>query len=527
MKRRKFIQANAGLAAAVSFPSILSSPEPLKNHDKPNIQVGFSETNLTSCIISMTKVRQPLQVICASIKGLDSHVIFLVLDLIALNESEWNAMRENIAKSVNLSSNQILIHVTHTHSAPWGERGEGSYQFVNLQETLTDCVKQSIDRAKPAYIRSGVIDVGNSLSIYRRGDTGTGLGIQTFWIGYTFRENDERPDASALVNEMKSRWLRQELDYTPADKPIWFDGHVDSLVQTLSFEDANGVVIGSIVRFAAHPHLTCSCIPWMYDPDYPGIVRQVMHKDTKAPVMFLTGACGNLVPKEKVNYRVNWNAVTEFPYMGPSSAFYPENEKELLDEMNRIGTHIAKTALDSLKSSPVEKVELFGIESQLFDVPLDPDLPGSQNEIDTIRKALVAEYQASLNQGNPLREMRGIANRLNWLRWSGAASLKYISNEERKAGIKKMPCSVVAINKNVFAFLHSEISAETTFELRKTYPDFNIWTMGLTNGDIGYYPTAQMIDEGGYEGRSTIINRDAEEKIRKDVASLIKKLKLI
>jgi len=35
-----------------------------------------------------------------------------------------------------------------------------------------------------------------------------------------------------------------------------------------------------------------------------------------------------------------------------------------------------------------------------------------------------------------------------------------------------------------------------------------------------------MIDEGGYEGRSTIIHRDAEEKLCKDVVLLMTELKL-
>ena len=523
MKRRKFIQTNAGFAAALLVPSVLAQAQ---SKNKKTL-VGFSKTELTSCIKSKTKTRQPLQAICASIKNGDSHVILLSLDMIGLDETLWESLRENIAKDVNLNPAQILIHTTHTHSAPWGARGEGTYEFVNLKETLTDCAKQAIDHAQPASIRTGISDVGKSLSIYRRGDTGADLGVQTFWFGYTFRENDDRPDASALINEMKSRWLGKKPNYKPAETPVWFDGDVDSLVHTMNFENADGEVIGSIVRFSAHPHLTCACIPWMYDPDFPGVVRRVVQQETNAPVMFITGACGDLVPKEKVKYMVNWDAVPPSPYMGPSSAFYPENEKELLNEVDRIGTTIANVALESLKSSSAQEINYFGIESGTFDVPLDAALPKSQQEIELIRNALVAEYQESLRQGNPLREMRGLANRLNWVDWAGSASLTTISDKERKAGVKEMPLSVMVVNKQVFIFMHSEIPVETTFELRKAFPQLDIWTMGLTNADMGYIPTARMIDEGGYEGRSTIIARNAEEKIRKDVESLVARLKLV
>jgi len=35
-----------------------------------------------------------------------------------------------------------------------------------------------------------------------------------------------------------------------------------------------------------------------------------------------------------------------------------------------------------------------------------------------------------------------------------------------------------------------------------------------------------MIDQGGYEGNATLITRDAEEKIRQDVAELFRTLSI-
>ena len=112
MRRRKFIQTSASIAAAFSFPSVLKSAKLHKDRENMNINVGFSITNLTSCIKSKTKFRHPLQSICASIKSGASHVVILSLDLIGLEEADWKTFRENIAKSVNLSPEQILIHTT-------------------------------------------------------------------------------------------------------------------------------------------------------------------------------------------------------------------------------------------------------------------------------------------------------------------------------------------------------------------------------------------------------------------------------
>ena len=70
-----------------------------------------------------------------------------------------------------------------------------------------------------------------------------------------------------------------------------------------------------------------------------------------------------------------------------------------------------------------------------------------------------------------------------------------------------------------------EVGNEAHDILRKKYPQYNLWTIGLTGGTIAYIPTAKMIDEGGYEGRSTIVHRNAEKKLRNDIEDLLSEMK--
>ncbi len=517
MDRRKFIKSNVAAAAALS----LSGPLQAETGEGAAVKVGFAKTDISGCIKSETKFRRPLEAICAAINGGETTTVLIALDLIEMPPRDCRAIAEQVSGLTKIAAENILIHTTHTHSAPWGERESGQ-QIVGLAAALADCVSQAVARARPARLRAGASDVGKTLSVYRRGDAGAELGIQTFWFGYTFGEGDDRPDASALVNEMKSRWLRKKPDYTPGPEPVWFDGEVDSLVQVLSFEDTKGEPIGCIVRFSAHPHLTCACSEWLYDPDYPGVVREAVEKQTGAPVMFVSGACGNLVPKEKVKYVIDWDKVPEFPYMGPSSAFDPADDNELLAEVERIGTAIARAATDALNNSAAEEIRSFKFACGDFGVPIDAALPRSSEEVECIREALVSEYEAALNQQSPLRELRGLANRLNWLEWAAPFAMDVLTDEERAAGEKKLPIAAVALDSSVLVFMHSEISVETTFALRKRYADLNLWTVGLTGGCVGYFPTAEMIDEGGYEGRSTVVAREAEEKLRKDISNLLR-----
>ena len=69
-----------------------------------------------------------------------------------------------------------------------------------------------------------------------------------------------------------------------------------------------------------------------------------------------------------------------------------------------------------------------------------------------------------------------------------------------------------------------EVMVGTTLELRRQHPELDLWTMGLTNADVGYLPTSRMVDEGGYEGRSTVFAATAGERVRSDVSILLRRI---
>ncbi len=515
------MRKNLGAAAAAAAAALPRTQVQGAEASAQPVKVGFAKIDISPCIKSNTKFRRPLEAICAAIGNKDNQVFIAALDLLEMPPQECLSIQEGISRQLNVPPERILIHTTHTHCAPWGEKETGQ-QIVNLPETLARCLSQAQANARPARIRAGTKDVGKKLSVYRRGDAGADLGFQTFWFGYTFRPGDDRPDASALVNEMKSRWLRKTPDYTTGPQPVWFDGDVDSLVGCIRFEDGDGRVIGSIVRFSAHPHLTCSCKNWLYDPDYPGVVRDEMEKRTGAPTMFLSGTCCNLVPKENVRYVIDTDKLTKFPYMGPSSAFDPADDNELFAEMRRIGKAIADAAVQGLDNSRTEDITSFNFAARQFTVSLNPNVPKTTEQLERLKAPLVAEYEAALREGNPLPRLRILADKFNRLEWAPSLAKQMLTEEDRNAGRIMLPLAAMALNSNVFVFMHSEIPVETTFELRKANPGRNLLTFGLTGGCIGYFPTAKMIEQGGYEGCATVITKDAEGKLRKNIAELLR-----
>jgi hypothetical protein len=359
------------------------------------------------------------------------------------------------------------------------------------------------------------------LSVYRRGDTQSGLGIQTYWFGYQYAERDDRPEASALINEMSARWKGKYGNYKPDEKKVYFDGDVDPLVQTMYFVDMKGKALGSIVRFSAHPHTASFFRKHMWDPDFPGHTRRLMERELGGQCLFLQGTSGNIVPKEKVKYVLWEDYKYENVYLGPLSEFYAVDENQLQSETIRIGEEIAKAALRGLSREKFARLTNFSFNLKPMNIPINPALPKSTEEIEIIRRALTAEYNAFLNAEGELNELRRLANTINWLDWGPSYALGFINETDRLNGYKPMPYSVLELNAKHIVFMHSEVSVETALSLREKYKAISPWFVSLTGGTISYIPTDRMIDEGGYEGRNTVIQRGTEPKIREHIEKML------
>ena len=365
--------------------------------------------------------------------------------------------------------------------------------------------------------------MGQRLSIHRRGDAGPDLGLQTFWFGFQFREGDDRPDASALANEMRTRWLGGTGGYTAGDKPVWFDRPVDPLVQAMDFAAAaDGSPVGSIVRFCAHPHLTSACRERLRDPDFPGRTRShVEARAGGAPCMFLLGPSANLVPKEKVRYVLDEARSYPRHYLGPTSLLFPETDDELLAETDRIGREIAEAALSALDAEPRKPLERVTAAAASFPLPLDPQLPVAPDEAARMKAVLAEEHDAFLRQGSPPRELRRLVNTMNWVEWAAAKAPILLTAADLERGSVNLSFTGFAVNDAVIALLPSELPMEATAALHAAHPGLDLWTVSLCNGSVEYVPTAEMRDEGGYEGRSTVVAREAEETLRRHASQVI------
>ncbi|HNW56670.1 MAG TPA: hypothetical protein PKM69_02775 [Bacteroidales bacterium] len=492
------------------------------NSGSSTIKVGFSSVDLASCINIKKGYRLPLEAKCMILEGNNQNTLIYALDFMEVSNDFCRDVQTQIGKELNIDPESILIHTTHTHSAPGDfNMGEPEIDRHELGVLLIKAANEAIAAARPAKVKVAEENIGKSLSVNRRYDTGTGLGIQTYWFGYEYSEGDDRPEASALINEMSSRWMGKMGNYKSGSDKVYFDRDVDQLVQTMYFVDLHDKPLGSIVRFSAHPHLASFFRNQLFDPDFPGRTRRFMEKELGGQCLFLQGGAGDLVPKEKVKYQLSDNYKFNNVYLGPISRFYAVDEDKLLSETNRIGEDIARAAVKALKREKFTRLTSVNYTFKPLDIPVNPSLPKSANEIEIIRKALTNEYNAYLNTNGTLNEIRRLANVLNWLDWGAYYALGYVSETDRKNGYKPMPYSVLQINSTPLVFMNSEVVVETTLALREKLKPLNPWVISLTGGTIMYIPTDKMLDDGGYEGRSTVIMKGAEPRIRDHIERML------
>ena len=210
-------------------------PDFASYHSTDNaVKVGFSSIDLESCIRSERGYRLPLEAKCMAIEGNGQNILIYTLDFMELSYEFSRDVQVQIGRKLNINPESILIHTTHTHTGPMEYTSEDSR--IDRQELVALLIKaanEALAEATPAKVKIGEEYIGKSLSVNRRGDTGTGLGVQTYWFGYEYTESDDRPEASALINEMSSRWMGKFGNYKNGPDKVFFDGEVDPLVQTI------------------------------------------------------------------------------------------------------------------------------------------------------------------------------------------------------------------------------------------------------------------------------------------------------
>lgn len=491
---------------------------------KRTYRAGFARRELNeSRVLPAEAFLAPLEVRCFVVETDSGLACWVVYDLTCMFLDQGTAIRTAVAAALGCGRDAIVVHCTHTHSVPDHFR---AFPVEVLAGQAVAAAREAQARMRPFRLVEATVDVGDRFSILRRKFL-PGMGTFTVWYGY--RLENGRPDGAPLIREQAERVFGQRYPPIPefAD-PIWFDDPVDPLVQGLVFVGSNGKAIGSLIRFSAHPHTTSHVQKLRYHPDFPGFARNAMERELGGMCIYLTGPCGDIVPKEEMQFSMPTPA--ERPAgmernFGPSYWHKEAVPGESLRVAQSIGENLAATVLAWLKEGaprPSQEARASPASRSWATAPWNPSVvrartvsltvPIRENYAASSAAATSAqdaetrrllEFQRSKGADRPAPwEFRSLADRVQQLGLE-AFDIRALPAGALQSRQVTLEMGLLQLGDIILAGLPSEPCVGSSIRLRANTLGDKLWTVSLVNGWIGYLPGSFDCLSGGYESART------------------------
>jgi hypothetical protein len=243
-------------------------------------------------------------------------------------------------------------------------------------------------------------------------------------------------------------------------------GPVDRTVGVCRIETAAGKPMATLVNFTCHPNGQDAQIR-MISADYVGCMRRVVQDVTGAPCLFWQGAAGNVSIV---------SAETEYSAACSSG--------------RRLGQEVARV----WETAEPMKADCVGTVSRVLDLPAyrglsrphaEQQVRDSQRDLESARKdpkstpGLITWYEHNLKRVTNLRNS-----------WTDPALVPPPVKAELATG---------RIGDLAWAFVPGELFNEIGTGIKQRSPFRHTFVAAYANDYIGYLPTLNAFDEGGYE----------------------------
>ena len=406
----------------------------------------------------------PLEVGAIAFERDDTRVVLCGVDIVGIVHPQIEALIGRIAAVTGADPAGILLNWSHTHLAPPGGVANGAV-YGDVDEDLAESIasfsrvihdkivsvcRMAVERLEPAGVVWGQAET--ALAVNRRERT-TG--------GY---------NGGSILG-----WNPDEL--------------VDNEVTVLQARRPDESVIATLVGFGCHP-VTTGYDMDVYSADFPGPMRNVVRSVTGGECVYFQGAAGNVLPKFA----------------------FTDTEEEAV----RMGTRLGLAALDAVAdrySRPVTvltEVEgsvtpitryrrhleeadepALGAVAQTVSIPLMPHPPLEEIE------ALRAEYDAALDEARASGDRGKV--KLAWYQSAWARRVESQLRDGTAPTAVPGPVHAVRIGDGVIVTGPGETFTEYGIAVKERSPGLPTLYAGYTNEILGYLPTANEYQYGGYE----------------------------
>ncbi len=371
-------------------------------------------------------------------------------------------------KELGISSGNVLIHSTHTHTGP-----------VTKSEPIIGTKDEGYLEILPRLLLGSVISAKNNLT-----DAKIGFG--------SGREENISFNRRYLMKDGK---VRTNPGYN--DKNIVRAmGPIDPEVGVMKLEDKTGNLMGLLVNFACHPDTVGGNL---ISADYPGVISKMIKKMKGNHVMiaFANGTCGNINHCDRIGGKIR---------------------KSYFDQAKWMGTILGGEVLKVCEKIECQSQSILKVAHKELDITARIPSPG---ELRFARRLVQVGIE-----GLAKEEKEEISKHTNFFGDEVIWAKMLIDLAEKKKRTEKVDVQVIRVGNSAIVSLPGEVFVEFGLRIKKN-SKFKPTLVAELNSLVGYIPTEEAFSQNkGYEQRlgASKLVPEAGDLIANAAISLLKEV---
>ncbi len=385
----------------------------------------------------------------------DEPIVLVSVDWIGISNDGHKEFRRRIARAVGTDPKRVSVHVVHQHDAPRCD--------LTLERMLA-----AHGLNKRFFDREFLLDVMDRAAQAAAEAKRTARPVSAIGLGEG-RVEKVASNRRILGPDGKVKYIRWTATKDPKIRAMPV-GTIDPMLKLITFWDRNEPIV-ALTYYACHPQSYYRT--GKANPDFPGIARATLERETGVPHVHFDGAGGNIGAGK-------WNDGS------------PENRPILAE---RLAEGIRR-AWRSLKKHPIHVAEV-GWRS--LPVPLPPAAH--------LKAAILQDVLSDAEQspGARFTAARGLA----WLR-------RWKANDY-------VDVSCLYLGRARVLHLPGELFVEYQLAAQKMRPDLFVAVAAYGDLAMGYIGTAVAYEQGGYETspRASLVGPDAEQRLMAAIRDLL------
>ena len=277
-------------------------------------------------------------------------------------------------------------------------------------------------------------------------------------------------------------------------------GPVDDRVTVVRFDDSDGRPVATLVNYGCHP-TTLGPNNTLYSADYPGVLCRELEAAVGGLALFTTGPQGDVNPG---GYS---------PEASMVGIVVPWRTFESAERYGRLLADAATAVHRTLRPAPADRV--WGASEVVELVRKDlPDAAAARNAADLATAAAVAVRDADLSADATYHALVGAAY-AELVAGQAAAPDRGGPVRVRISGLGFGPFTHLGVEGELFVGLGQRI--------RAAVDDATSCIAALCDGTVGYIPTADAFEEGGYEPNASLLQRGEGERLADALVALARR----